>query len=455
MKIRTRFAPSPTGFLHVGGLRTALYNYLFAKKNNGLFILRIEDTDQDRLIPNATQNLIKTLELCGLNYDEGPNQNNKRGPYTQSKRLHIYKKYILQLINDKQAYPCFFKNDKNDLTPEYDIKTALERMQNEHFVVKFKLSNDKKFKTFDEIRGNIIFDVSLMEDPIILKSDGYPTYHFANVIDDYCMKISHVIRGEEWLPSLPKHLLLYNALNWDAPKFYHLPLLLNPDKSKLSKRQGDVSVEDFLKNGYLKESIINFVALLGWHPSNNQEIFNINELVNSFSMNRINKSGAVFDKEKLNWMNRHYLKTIGVDDLLDNIQLMLSKKNIIINNKIKLKLMIKYALNRVNTLNEIINEIMCFIKCDELNLKLLRNFNFNDLGQLWITEIQNLNSINKDDINNIINKTSNVLKITGKQLFIPLRLMLINKEHGPDLFTIINILGIDESIRRIKRIEEN
>tara|TARA_B100000401_G_C52793536_1_gene714714 strand:- start:484 stop:1851 length:1368 start_codon:yes stop_codon:yes gene_type:complete len=454
MKIRTRFAPSPTGFLHVGGLRTALYNFLFAKKNKGVFVLRIEDTDQDRLIPNAAQNLIKTLEFCGLNYDEGPNQKNKFGPYTQSKRLHIYKKYILQLINNKQAYPCFFKNDKNDLAPEYDIQTALERMQNEQFVVKFKLSHDKNLKTFDEIRGDVIFDVNLMEDPIILKSDGYPTYHFANVIDDHCMKISHVIRGEEWLPSLPKHILLYNAFNWDTPKFYHLPLLLNPDKSKLSKRQGDVGVEDFLKNGYLKESIINFVALLGWHPSNNQEIFSIDELVNSFSMNRINKSGAVFDKEKLNWMNRHYLKAISSDDCLEKIQSMLSKKNIIIDNKIKLKFMIEYAQNRVNTLNEIINEIMCFIECDELNLKLLKKFNFNDLGRLWINEINNLNSINKDNINNIITKTSNVLKITGKQLFIPLRLMLINKEHGPDLFTIINILGIDESIKRIKRIEK-
>jgi len=453
MTVRTRFAPSPTGFLHIGGLRTALYNYLFAKQHNGKFILRIEDTDQDRLIENATKNLIHTLQLCELNYDEGPNQKNISGPYVQSKRLTIYKKYIIQLINNNFAYPCFFKNDKKDLIPEHNTQRSLERMQNEQFVVKFKIPNNQSFNTYDEIRKEISFDLTLIEDPIILKSDGYPTYHFANVIDDHCMKISHVIRGEEWLSSLPKHILLYKALNWKSPKFYHLPLLLNPDKSKLSKRQGDVAVEDFLKNGYLKESIVNFVALLGWHPSNNQEIFHLDELVKVFSMNRINKSGAVFDKEKLNWFNRHYLQNIDATNLLSNIKMMLTKKNITINNDVRLQLMIQYAKNRVNTVNEIIDEIMCFIKCEKMNLELLQNFEFNDLGRLWLDEINNLNSINENEINNIITKTSKHLKITGKNLFIPLRLMLINKQHGPDLYTIINILGKEESIKRIKRIE--
>ena len=301
MSVRTRFAPSPTGFLHIGGLRTALYNFLFAKKQNGKFILRIEDTDQNRLIPQAIENLLTTLKICGLEYDEGPNKDGEFSPYIQSQRLKIYKKNLLDLINRNLAYPCFFSlKNKNDFSPEFNVDNAIERMANEHFVVKFKIQSNKILNTYDEIRGKITFDLSLIEDPIIYKSDGYPTYHFANVIDDHCMQISHVIRGEEWLPSLPKHILLYQAFDWEPPKFCHLPLLLNPDKSKLSKRQGDVTVEDFLNQGYIKECLVNFVALLGWHPNDNQEIFNLNELIQVFSMGRINKSGAIFDIRKLN-----------------------------------------------------------------------------------------------------------------------------------------------------------
>ena len=371
MKVRTRFAPSPTGYLHVGGLRTALYNYLYAKQNNGEFILRIEDTDQQRLINNATENLIDILITLNMQYDFGPNKEDEKGPYIQSLRLNIYKKYYMQLIKSQKAYACFIKND--ELYPEYDVDKALNKMVSHNYVVKFKVQQNKSIIIDDQIRGEITFDLSLIEDPIIIKSDGYPTYHFANVIDDHLMQITHVIRGEEWISSLPKHILLYQAYNWDLPQFYHLPLLLNPDKSKLSKRQGDVSVEDFLKHGYTKEALINFVALLGWHPNNDEELFSLDELINTFSINRINKSGAIFDKEKLNWMNKEYIKNISLSDFEKIIKNILTKQKLS-NSKINIDLIIPYAQNRVNQLTKIWDEIQCFYIYNKTEAKELKKY---------------------------------------------------------------------------------
>jgi len=439
MSVRTRFAPSPTGFLHIGGLRTALYNFLFAKQNNGTFILRIEDTDQNRLIPNASENLIKTLFQCGLKYDETP--------YIQSERLYIYKKHLNELINKQLAYPCFFSSkNREDLHPEFNLDKAIDRMNKEQYVVKFKMQSKEKLTTYDEIRGKITFDLNLIDDPIILKSDGFPTYHFANVIDDHHMNISHVIRGEEWLPSLPKHILIYNAFGWDLPKFCHLPLLLNTDKSKLSKRQGDVAVEDFLKKGYLKECLINFVALLGWHPANDREIFSLNELIQSFSLDRINKSGAIFDVEKLNWMNKEYIKNLSKHDMLFMIKDYFPDK--FEYDEQKLLLMLEYAKPRVNTVSEIVNEINCFLVHKKV---VINNDDFKSLSDLWINELKNIETISEDDIKKIIDKTKDSLNIFGKNLYIPLRMALIGKEHGPDLYTIINILGKKESIDRLQQ----
>jgi len=447
MTIRTRFAPSPTGYLHIGGLRTALYNFLFAKKNNGEFILRIEDTDQARLIAGASKNLIDTLITCGLKYDEGPKNNGNFGPYIQSKRLNIYKKHLTELINKQLAYPCFFSSDnREDLHPEFNLEKAVDKMKREKYVVKFKIQSKEKLTTYDEIRGKITFDLSLIDDPIIFKSDGFPTYHFANVIDDYHMSISHVIRGEEWLSSLPKHILIYNAFGWDLPKFCHLPLLLNTDKSKLSKRQGDVAVEDFLKKGYLKECLVNFVALLGWHPADEQEIFSINELIKSFSLNRINKSGAIFDVEKLNWMNKTYIQNLSEPDILLLMKDYL-KENKFDHDENKLFKMLEYAKLRVNTINEIVNEINCFLVHEKV---VIDNDDYKNLSNLWIEELKNMETISVDSIKKIIDKTKDSLNVYGKNLFIPLRTALIGKEHGPDLYTIINILGIKESIERLQ-----
>ena len=448
MKVRTRFAPSPTGYLHVGGLRTALYNYLFSKQFKGEFILRIEDTDQNRYVENSTENLINILTKFGLNYDIGPNKEDQCGPYIQSKRLNIYKKYYLELIKNEFAYACF--DQGGELSPEFNSQKALSKLSMEKHVIKLKVKKKSELIINDMIRGEIKFDLNLIEDPIIIKSDGYPTYHFANVIDDHLMKISHVIRGEEWVSSLPKHVVLYKAFGWELPKFCHLPLLLNEDKSKLSKRQGDVAVEDFINKGYLKNALINFVSLLGWHPENDKEFFSLEELVENFSIDRINKSGAIFDREKLLWMNRKYIKMMNDQDIKKIINNKLESINIF-NSKINLDKIAAYCKNRINTLEQILEEIRGFYILE--NNKEINNFDYKELFQLWIKELAILQNLNKEQIDNIIMISKNDLDIFGKNLFIPLRIALIGKTHGPDIFTLVNILGVEESIKRLKRFD--
>lgn len=320
-KIRTRFAPSPTGYLHVGGLRTALYNYLFAKKFGGTFILRIEDTDQTRKVEGAVQNLITTLEWAGLTWNEGPEKEGGFGPYIQSERTQTYQKYAKQLMEQEKAYPCFCtaerlekmreEQKKAGLPPKYDgfcrnlPKDQVEKMLKDKtpHVIRLRVPYGSKVEFKDIIRKKVVFDAKEIDDQVLLKSDGFPTYHLANVVDDHLMEVTHVIRGEEWLPSTPKHVLLYQAFGWQMPVFAHLPLLLNPDRSKLSKRQGDVAVEDYMKKGYSKEAIVNFVAFLGWNPGDNREVFSLEELVQDFSLEKVQKAGAIFNLEKLDWYN--------------------------------------------------------------------------------------------------------------------------------------------------------
>lgn len=321
--IRTRFAPSPTGFLHVGGLRTALYDFLLARKLKGKFVLRIEDTDQKRAVAGAVENLIKTLKWAGLEYDEGPEVGGPHGPYVQSQRTEIYKKHADDLLKQGAAYRCFCTSERLDemrksqeehkLAPKYDrhclklSKDEIEKLlaSGAPFVIRQKIPETGAIQWTDLVRGDVSFQCDTIDDQILLKSDGFPTYHLANVVDDHMMEITHVIRGEEWLSSTPKHILLYQSFGWKSPEFAHLPLLLNKDRSKLSKRQGDVAVEDYIKKGYLPEALVNFIALLGWHPGENetQEIFSLDELVEKFSLEKVHKGGAVFDLEKLDWMN--------------------------------------------------------------------------------------------------------------------------------------------------------
>jgi len=329
-EVRVRFAPSPTGLVHIGSLRTALYNYLFARKNNGTCILRIEDTDRARFVEGAIENLFDTMGWAGISFDESINEESEFGPYKQSGRLEIYKKHIQQLLDEGNAYPCFATAEELEKMredqiaagqdPKYDGRfrdypkeKAKERMAKEPYVIRMRVPQDGETIINDIVRGEVVFKNEVLDDQVISKSDGFPTYHLANVVDDHLMKISHVIRGEEWLPSTPKHVLLYNFFGWELPQFAHLPLLLNADRSKLSKRQGDVAVEDYRKKGFLPQALVNFVALLGWNPSDgtDQEIFSMDELIDSFSLEKVNKAGAVFDVSKLEWMNGTYIRKIG------------------------------------------------------------------------------------------------------------------------------------------------
>jgi nondiscriminating glutamyl-tRNA synthetase len=342
--IRVRFAPSPTGYMHVGNFRTALYTYLFAKKNGGDFLLRIEDTDQKRFIADALEELLKIISWAGLEYSEGVYledgkfiQKGEYGPYIQSERLGLYQEYAQKLIENGTAYYCFCTTEELDamrekqtaakLAPMYDrtcLKLTPEEIQKkisagEKYVIRQKIQTTGVTKYADLIRGEIEFKNELLDDQILMKSDGYPTYNFANVIDDHLMQISHVMRGEEYVSSTPKYIQLYQNFGWDVPGFAHLPLLLNPDKTKLSKRQGDVAVEDYIKNGYLKEAIINFVVLLGWNlgDGSTQEIFSLQELEQVFDIKRVHKAGAIFDLKKLDWINAQYIKKLSIDELCE------------------------------------------------------------------------------------------------------------------------------------------
>ena len=463
MMVRVRFAPSPTGYLHIGGLRTALYNYLYAKKNDGKLILRIEDTDQNRLVDGAVNNLISTLSWTGIDFDEGPHIGGDFGPYTQSERLSIYNDHIIKLINNGNAYACFYSEDRlntiksknipSDIVSEYDRRyrdidsnEMIDRMRSENHVVRLKVPSDGMLTINDQIRGDIDFDLKLIQDQIIIKSDGYPTYHLASVIDDHHMRISHVIRGEEWIPSLPKHSLLYNAFGWSTPKFIHLPLLLNKDKSKLSKRQGDVAVEDYMQKGYLKEALINYVSLLGWHGSDNKEIYNLDELIDSFSVDRIRTSGAVFDIKKLTWFNQQYIKEHDSESLQTLINQSLSKKwNITIP-------MIDLLKESVDGINDFENELSIFFEYVpfkiDVNNKLFSK-DIYDFLQILMNKIIDYKDIQVDDFKSLINQIKEEHNISGN-VWKPIRIATTGKEHGPDISQFIEIIGADQCAERLQ-----
>jgi len=330
MSVRVRFAPSPTGYLHVGGLRTALYNFLFARHHGGTNIIRIEDTDRTRFVEGAQENLIDALKWAGIDYDEGPGFGGNKGPYIQSERTELYRHHAQQLVDNGNAYYAFDtpeelaemreKQKKSGLPYRYDrssMKTVFtlgeektKQMVDDGvpYTIRLKVPQAGEIRFSDIIRGEVVVPARDVDDQVLLKADGFPTYHLANIVDDYSMDITHVIRGEEWLPSTPKHVLLYDAFGWKRPQFAHLPLLLNADGSKLSKRQGDVAVEDYRNKGYDPEAFVNFVALLGWNPSGEREIYSMKEFIDAFNIEKVNKGGAVFDLRKLDWMNGEYLK---------------------------------------------------------------------------------------------------------------------------------------------------
>ncbi|MDP7026836.1 MAG: glutamate--tRNA ligase [Candidatus Marinimicrobia bacterium] len=471
METKVRFAPSPTGNLHVGGLRTALFNYLYAKKVGGKIILRIEDTDQNRKVEKAAENILDVFNQLNIHFDEGPHLESKYGPYFQSQRLSIYKDHIQILLDSGTAYPCFcmgerlddlrlklatnkehIKYDRHCLNLSQDEIKA--KMESEPYVIRMKVPDGEEVVFYDVVRERVAIQCDEIDDQVLIKSDGFPTYHFANVVDDHLMGITHVMRGEEWLPSTPKHVLLYQFFNWKLPKFIHLPLLLNPDKSKLSKRQGDVSVEDYLNKGYLPETLINFVALLGWHPKDEKELFSLSDLENEFSVKRINKSGAVFDVEKLKWMNGQYLKNLPIETIMKYAKPVFKSKGWDTKNTEKFKAVIENARKRADTIHEMIKPSIPFyaeleysdednnLLQNESSQKVLTYFSEKLTGQINWTEAE---------IKLLVNETGEITGVKGKDLYAPLRISLFGEVHGPDIPLLIGILGIDETIIRIQR----
>ena len=384
----------------------------------------------------------------------------------QSERLSIYSKHTIDLIESRQAYACFYSQERSQeiATSEIAKKSAAEfdkkfqtispdeakiRMQNETYVVRLKMPENGDMIIEDKVKGKLKFDYSLIEDPIIIKSDKYPTYHFANVIDDHLMKISHVIRGEEWLPSLPKHIHLYNCFNWDIPSFAHLPLLLNADKSKLSKRQGDVAVEDYRSKGYLKEALINFVALLGWHESNDNEFYLMDSLKESFSLDRVQTSGAVFDVSKLNWLNQKYIQKLDNQDIIEKIKPYINKEWKITPQMIDL---IKDKLENFSDINK---EIALFFHSPNItNADLVNQFpnneRLNEIINASVKYFSNIESFDKIVFNDIMKKIQLDANINGKDLWQPVRFILTGHNHGPDLASFISIIGIEECVQRFK-----
>lgn len=477
---RVRFAPSPTGYLHVGGLRTALYNYLFAKRNNGKFILRIEDTDRNRYVDGAVENLIETLNWIGLVPDEGPSFNGAYGPYMQSERLNIYKEYADELIKSGKGYRCFCTPERLAMLRDeqqkagvpqvkYDkfclhlSKEEIEEMLNSNIphVVRLNVEPGLKVVVNDIIRGFVEFDRHTIDDQVLIKSDGYPTYHMANVVDDHLMKITHVIRGEEWLPSTPKHILLYEYLGWELPEFAHLPLLLNPDKSKLSKRQGDVAVEDYKAKGYFKEALLNFVALLGWSAGDNQEFYYLNDLIDKFSLDRVQKSGAVFNIEKLNWLNFEHLQKKETSVLVSLLRDELVKSKYAEKNFSD-----EYLAKVIDAMRERVNFVHEFLKNGFYFFEAPSEYDTKSKEKNWEPETPNqlqkladaFNSFenpSKENYEEALGKLAEELGIGKGKLIHPLRLSVSGVSGGPGVYDILVILGKDEAVNRIKTAIEN
>lgn len=473
--MRVRFAPSPTGYLHVGGYRTALYNYLLARKYGGEMILRIEDTDRTRLVDDAIGNLIKALNWCDIQYDEGVYLDSKGntyqkggyGPYIQSERLDIYKEYAQKLIKQKDAYYCFCSKERLDNlrqaqteskeTPKYDKKCLTltdeeidEKLKaGEEHVIRLNLPPDTVIEFADEVFGHISFNTNDIDDQVLIKSDGYPTYHFAVVIDDYLMKITHVIRGEEWISSTPKHVYLYKALGLEAPKFVHLPTVLNTNRKKLSKRNDDAAVEDFKAKGYLPQALTNFVALLGWSSTEQTEIMSMDKLIENFDLSRIGKSGAIFDVDKLNWMNASYIKEYDNHSLAQMCMPFLKtpctiEKLVLIIDAVKDKMVL---LSDINNLAE---PVFFKEKLSDDSISLLSTANSMIVIEQLKECITNTDDLSSQGLQAIIKNIQTKCGIKGKDLYMPIRLAVTGHEHGPDLAKIMAAIGKEELIKRIE-----
>ena len=477
-KIRVRFAPSPTGFLHIGGARTALFNYLFAKSQKGDFILRIDDTDRKRLIKNSVKDIMESLKWLSIKWDEGPKMGGPFAPYYQSKRLTLYKQYVEKLIKAKKAYYCFCSPARLDILKKTQIAqgkidlrydgrcrkltpgeiTYLKKSQ-KTFVIRFKIPRVKKIIVHDLIRGTIEFENNL-DDFIILKSDGYPTFHLSSVIDDHFMNINYVIRGEEWISSTPKHVLLYNAFGWNVPNFIHLPIILSPQGGKLSKRDGATSVKDFKEQGYLPEALVNFMAFLGWNPGTEREIFALPSLAKEFSLQNVQKSGAVFNIKRLDYLNGFYIRQKSVKKLAELCQPYLPASPVggPKADQSYLEKIVAIYQERLKKLSEI-KELTDFFFKDKLeyNKELLRWKDMTD--EEILVSLNKLEEIlcdiksgewKKENLEKILISGAEAVGDKGRLLW-PLRVALTGKEASAGPFEIAEILGKEKTLARIQQ----
>jgi len=498
--VRVRFAPSPTGPLHIGGVRTALYNYLFAKKHDGVFILRIEDTDQTRYVANAEKYITDALDWCRIPFDEGPGKNEKFGPYRQSERKELYKEYANTLIKKGKAYYAFDTSDELNahrkqheeagktfiynwhnrekgrlvnslILTEQATKKRVENGDN--YVIRFKTPQDETLILKDEIRGSITIDTNTLDDKVLFKSDGMPTYHLANIVDDYLMKISHVIRGEEWLPSMPLHVLLYSAFGWDAPKFAHLPLILKPiGKGKLSKRDGDklgfpvfplaytneetggVSL-GYKESGYFSDAFINMLSLLGWNPGTEKELFSIEELITTFDLSRVSKSGAKFSLDKTNWFNQQYLQKKTAAELALLFSVILKNK--------KINPSESYVEKVVSLIKERAVFVKDFWSLSSYFFKTPEDYDVKASKKQWkegtsalmnelIIVLASIDDFSSKTIEETVKSWISSKEIGFGKIMQPLRLAIVGEMKGPHLFDIIDMIGKDEAVLRIKKI---
>lgn len=489
-EVRLRFAPSPTGYLHIGGLRTALYNYLYARHNDGKFILRIEDTDRTRFVEGAIENLVSSLKWAGIEIDEGVDVENGKiiekgdcGPYIQSERLDIYRKYIDELIDKGYAYYCFCSKERIDkvreeqkikgLIPRYDgfcrnvsIEEAKKRIaEGEEYVVRLKLPVNKDIKFHDLVRGDITINTADLDDQVLLKSDGFPTYHMAVVVDDHLMNITHIVRGEEWLPSAPKHVYLYEALGWEKPIYVHLPTVLNKDRKKLSKRQGDVSVEDFRASGYLSEGLVNYLALVGWSPEGTDEILSMEEMIKQFSFDRVAKTGGIFDKDKLDWVNGHYIRSSSPEEITDLAIPYLKEAGLITDSDINerynwIVAMVATVQESVSTTKEIVDKVDIFFG-DEVKpeneevVEVLNGEQVPTLFQAIREELGEAEEMDEEFCKGLMKRIQKKTGIKGKNLYMPVRSALTGNLHGPELVNIIYVLGKQNILNRIEYVENN
>ncbi|MBD0850614.1 glutamate--tRNA ligase [Maribacter arenosus] len=496
-KVRVRFAPSPTGPLHIGGIRTALFNYLFAKHHNGDFILRIEDTDQNRYVEGAEQYIIEALEWCGIPYDEGPGKEGGLGPYRQSERKHLYKEYADELISKGKAYYAFDTTEELDRhRKEHETKgktfiynwhnrlklnnslslstteTKAKLHAGDNFVIRFLTPQNQQLHLKDLIRGDIEIDTNILDDKVLYKSDGMPTYHLANIVDDHLMQITHVIRGEEWLPSLALHQLLYDAFEWETPQFAHLPLIMKPTgKGKLSKRDGEkmgfpvfpLSWNDsqgYREAGYFPEAVINFLALLGWNPGTEQELFSLEELVSQFSLDRVNKSGARFDPDKTKWYNHQYLQQQDEGKLAEQYTYELgkiadSKQFLFDPDEERVKRIVPLIKERATFVSDFweLSDYF-FLAPETYEEKSVRKQWKEDTPEIMkdlIKVLEGIEDFSSENIETIVKAWINQMELSFGKVMPPLRLIVVGAMKGPHLFDILGILGKVESISRIKK----